>query len=124
VGVVWDAVGALQERLSVVAVPSSFLLDDEGRVFALNAGPVSFGSPGFEGLETALCYVIKNRADGNIQGVHLAGRLHQEIPVESSAAVMFLNNNKLSFVWLVAAFALCYSLIRLFLRLRKNFDGS
>lgn len=124
VGVVWDAEGVLQERLSVLGVPAGYFLDGEGRVFALNPGPVAFGSPGFEALESALYFMLQNEAKSTSKVLPLAQQLRQEIPLESSGIVMFLNHSKLSFVWLVAAIALCYSLSRLFLRLRKIFDGS
>jgi len=124
VGVVWDEKGVLQERLAVLGQPAFFILNGDGKVAAYRNGPVEFASPGFDVFWTEFIQMIKNDASDGGLPLSWVNRMSEEIPTKSSSAVMFLNNGVLSFVWLVAAIAVCYSLSRFFLRLRKNLRGS
>lgn len=124
VGVVWDAEGILQERLAVMAQPAFFLLDGKGVLVAYQSGAVDFYAPGFEVFWTKFSDLIKNRAENSIRDISWASNLHEDQLMKSSSTVMFLNNGALSLLWLVAIGAVCYSLVRFFLRLRKNFRGS
>lgn len=124
VGVVWDEKGVLQERLAVLGQPAFFVLNQGGQVAAYRNGPVEFASPGFDVFWIEFTKMLKSDANNEELASSWQSRMGDEIPAKSSGAVMFLNNGALSFVWLVAAIALCYSLTRFFLRLRKNFKGS
>jgi len=124
VGVVWDEKGVLQERLAVLGQPAFFVLNRDGQVAAYRNGPVEFASPGFDVFWTEFIQMIKNDADNDKSASSWHSRMSNEIPAKSSSAVIFLNNGAFSFVWLVAVIALCYSLTRFFLQLRKNFRGS
>jgi hypothetical protein len=124
VGVVWDEKGVLQERLAVLGQPAFFVLNRDGQVAAYRNGPVEFASPGFDVFWTEFAHMIKNDAIIKGSASSWNSKMSEEIPTKSSSTVMFLNNGALSLAWLVAAIALCYSLTRFFLRLRKNFKGS
>lgn len=124
VGVVWDAEGVLTERLAVLGQPALFIIDAEGRLAAYQNGPISFAAPGFEVFWATFTGLIKNNAKNRTDEGAWFEALHIELPVKSNQTVTFLNNGALSLLWLVAAGAVCYSLVRFFLRLRKNFNGS
>jgi thiol-disulfide isomerase/thioredoxin len=124
IGLVWDERGILQERLAVLAQPAFFLLDRDGRVVAYSNAPIEFAAPGFQVFWTVFGDLIKSEAKSTPTSPRWSQSLREENLVKSSTTVTFLNNGALSLLWLVAAIALCYSLVRFFTQLRKNFRGS
>lgn len=122
-GVIWDSDGALSERLSVVAQPAFFMLDNEGRLVAYQNGPVEFDSVGFSAFWKSLVTEL-GTTEFRRSGQSLGDRFNLELESLSSRPVNFLNQGLLPALWLVVSIALCYYLVRFFLRLRKNFTGS
>jgi hypothetical protein len=122
-GVVWDSSGVLSERLAVVAQPAFFMLDKGGRIVAYQNGPVELDSVGFAGFWKKLVGQLRSE-EFRASEMSLAQHFNVELAQLSSRPVSFLNQGLLPSIWLVVSIALCYSLIRFFLRLRKNFTGS
>lgn len=121
-GIVWDPRGVLSERLAIVAQPSFYLLDREGGLLAYQNGPVEFSSPGFEVFWQRLIQEM-NSSEFQAQDLRLGAIFNAERNDLSSQSVSFLNKGILPWVWLVVVGLLCYTLVRFFLRLRKNFTG-
>lgn len=122
-GIVWDPNGALGERLAVVAQPAFYMLDSTGRVLAYQNGPVELDSVGFGYLWGSLSKELRSE-QFKASGSKLGDQFSVERENLSSQPVSFLNVGVLPVLWLVVSVALCYSLVRFFLRLRKNFTGS
>jgi hypothetical protein len=122
-GVVWDAGGVLSERLAVVAQPAFYMLDKQGSILAYQNGPVEFSSLGFVSFWKKLVGQLSSE-EFKRSGQSLGENINREIQELSSRPVSFLNQGFLPAIWLVVSIALCYSLFRFFLRLRKNFTGS
>ncbi len=122
-GIVWDPKGALSERLAVVAQPAFYMLDGTGQVLAYQNGPVELGSVGFGYLWRSLLNELRSE-QFKASGSKLGDQFNVEREDLSSQPVSFLNAGGLPVLWLVVSVALCYSLVRFFLRLRKNFTGS
>lgn len=120
---VWDAQGVLSERLAVVAQPAFYLLDKDGQLLTYQNGPPDFASPGFDVFWLSLMKVLHSE-DFRAGNRKLGSAFNSPRNDLSSQPVSFLSQGVLSAVWLVVLGALCYSLVRFFLRLRKNFTGS
>lgn len=122
-GLVWDPQGVLNERLAVVAQPAFYLLDRGGQLLAYQNGAVEFAAPGFDVFWRSMLREFKE-GYRNGEFEKLGETFKIERPWLSSQPVSFLNQGVLSAFWLVVLGLLCYSLVRYFLRLRKNLSGS
>jgi len=122
-GMIWDAKGVLSERLAVVAQPAVFFLDKGGKLLAYQNGAAEFASPGFAVFWESLKRVMA-APDVRASETALGQVFASERPELSTRPAKFLNQSILSGVWLVVLGLLCYTLVRFFLRRRKNFTGS